>query len=110
MLEAGTWDSVQIGNSGDYNYGTVADHRNISGMNGDTYGDIERNAYSVSHYFKMGSKEIQVRSSGYARFADIEIDPDILDGSKTVDMTGILTMYQGSVQFTLIDLDGVEKK
>lgn len=110
MLEAGTWDSVQIGNSGDYNYGTVADHRNVSGINGSTYGDIERNAYSVSHYFKMGSHDIQVRSSGYARFADIALDPAVLDGSATVDMTGILTMYQGSIQFTLLDLDGVEKK
>ena len=110
MLEAGTWDSVQIGNSGDYNYGTVADHKNAKGMNGTIYGDIERNAYSVSHYFKMGTTDIQVRSSGYARFADLEIDSDILDGSKSVDMTGILTMYQGSIQFTLIDLDGVEKK
>ena len=109
MLEAGTWDSVNVGNSGDYHYGTVGDHRAVKGTNGDTYGDIERNAYSVSHYFKMGSTDIQVRSSGYARFADIEIDPDILSGNVTVDMTGILTMYQGSIQFTLIDLDGVTK-
>ena len=107
LLESGVWDEVKIGNSGDYSYGTVGDHRNSSGMNGNMYGDIERNAYSVSHYFKMGSTEVQLRSSGYARFADLPIDPAILDGTATVDVTGILTMYQGSVQFTLLDLDGV---
>ncbi len=109
MLEAGTWDSVNIGNSGDYSYGTVGDHRDVKSTNGDTYGDIERNAYSVSHYFKTGSTTIQVRSSGYSRFADIEIDSDVLSGAATIDVTGILTMYQGSIQFTLIDLDGVTK-
>lgn len=64
-------------------------------------------AYAVSQYFKMGSKEVQVRSSGYARFADTQIDPAILAGAQ-VNMKGILTIYQGSTQFTLIDLDGVE--
>lgn len=64
-------------------------------------------AYAVSQYFKMGSKEVQVRSSGYARFADTQIDPAILSGAQ-VNMKGILTIYQGSTQFTLIDLDGVE--
>ena len=64
-------------------------------------------AYSVSQYFLMGNKEVQVRSSGYSRFADTEIDPAILDGTATVDLKGILTVYQGGTQFTLIDLDGV---
>lgn len=68
-------------------------------------------AYSVSQYFKMDGKEVQVRSSGYARFADTQIDPAILSGSK-VNMKGILSIYTTSkgdnAQFTLIDLDGVE--
>ncbi|MGM9765846.1 MAG: DUF5689 domain-containing protein [Candidatus Cryptobacteroides sp.] len=64
-------------------------------------------AYSVSQYFLMDTKEVQVRSSGYSRFADTEIDPAVLDGSATVDMKGILTVYKGETQFTLIDLDGV---
>ena len=110
MLESGVWDSAQLGNSGDYNYGTVGDHRSVSGMNGSTYGDIERNAYSVSHYFKMGSTDIQVRSSGYARFADEQIPSALLDGTARADMRGILTMYQGGIQFTLIDLEGVSVK
>ncbi len=65
-------------------------------------------AYSVSQYFKMGGKDVQVRTSGYARFADTQIDADILAGAK-VNVKGILTVYNGAAQFTLIDLDGVEK-
>lgn len=64
-------------------------------------------AYSVSQYFYMGDKAVQVRSSGYCRFSDEKIDQDVLDGKATVDFTGILTDYQGDSQFTLIDLDGV---
>ena len=64
-------------------------------------------AYSVSHYFKMGGTEIQIRTSGYAKFADTQIDPAILDGSASVDVTGILTTYNDAIQFTLIDLNSV---
>lgn len=64
-------------------------------------------AYSVSQYFKFGSKTVQIRTSGYARFADTKIDSRILAGAK-INIKGILTIYQGSAQFTLIDLDGVE--
>jgi hypothetical protein len=66
-------------------------------------------AYSVSQYFKMGNTDVQVRSSGYARFADTEIPQEVLDGTATVTFTGILTEYKGAAQFTLIDLDGVTK-
>ena len=66
-------------------------------------------AYSVSQYFKMGSSDVQVRTSGYARFADTQIDPAILSGNAKVNMKGILSIYKGQAQFTLIDLkDGVE--
>lgn len=64
-------------------------------------------AYSVSQYFDMGSKQVQIRTSGYARFADTKIDAAILGGAK-INIKGILTIYQGNAQFTLIDLDGVE--
>lgn len=68
-------------------------------------------AYALSQYFKMGSTSVQVRSSGYARFADSEIDPDVLSGEATIDITGILTCYLSSgsyvIQFTLIDEGGV---
>ncbi len=98
-LDSGVWDFAKIGNSGDYNYGTVADHKE----------EFRRNAsaYSVSQYFKMpGGTEVQIRSSGYAKFSDTRLDQAILDGGK-IDVTGILTNYEGAAQFTLIDLDGV---
>lgn len=64
-------------------------------------------AYSVSQYFKKGKTDLQVRTSGYAKFADAKIDQRILDGA-TVNFEGILTYYNGNYQFVLIDLDGVQ--
>ncbi len=64
-------------------------------------------AYAVSQYFKMGNKDVQIRTSGYSRFADTQIDPEILNGKK-INVKGILTIYNNAAQFTLIDLDGVE--
>ncbi|MBR0174582.1 MAG: hypothetical protein IJQ22_03640 [Bacteroidales bacterium] len=55
----------------------------------------------VSHYFKMGSTDIQVRTSGYAKFADQELDSRITGGS-SVDITGIITIYDGSAQMSLV--------
>ena len=97
-LNAGNFDAVEAP------AGTVADYKNADG----TY-DIGSMAYSVSQYFKMGNTEVQVRSSGYARFADTELPREVLDGEATVTLTGILTDYKGAAQFTLIDLDGVAK-
>ena len=83
---------------------------------GTTVGQLRANdgigsmAYSVSQYFKMGGTDVQVRTSGYARFADTEIPQEVLDGTATVSFTGILTEYKGAAQFTLIDLDGVKKE
>ena len=64
-------------------------------------------AYTVSQYFTVGKTDLQVRTSGYAKFADTQIDPRILKGAK-VNLNGLLTYYNGNNQFTLIDLDGVE--
>ena len=64
-------------------------------------------AYTMSQYFSKGRTDLQVRTSGYAKFADTQIDPKILKGAK-VNLTGLLTYYNGNNQFTLIDLDGVE--
>ena len=107
-LYSGIWDSCKLGNANDQNYGIVGDHRVVAGDGSVTYPTIEKAAYSVSQYFKMGSKEIQIRTSGYSKFGDTEIDPAVLSGAKSIDVTGILTMYQGSIQFVLIDLDGVK--
>ena len=65
-------------------------------------------AVTTSQYFHIGSTGVQIRSSGYSRFCDTEIDPDILgtpnakDGA-LVDVTGILTIYNGDAQFTLVE-------
>ena len=61
----------------------------------------------MSQYFTLGKTDLQVRTSGYAKFADTQIDPKILKGAK-VNLTGLLTYYNGNNQFTLLDLDGVE--
>ena len=42
------------------------------------------------------------KTSGYAKFADEKIDSDIVNGTP-IDVTGILTIYSGSAQFTLVD-------
>lgn len=97
-LNSGVWDDIKIGNSGDYNYGTVAAPKNISIKSKD---EIERQAASVSQYFKMGSTELSIRSSGYGRFGDYKIPDDVLDGSRTIDVTGIVTLYQGGIQITV---------
>lgn len=71
---------------------------------------------TMSQYFSFGSVPVQIRTSGYAKFADAEIDPAVIgdpasktaDG-KAVDVTGLLTLYNGAAQFTLIDVDGVQR-
>lgn len=107
-LYSGIWDSCKLGNANDQNYGTVGDRKVVDSKTGEvSYPEIEKAAYSVSQYFKMGNTEIQIRTSGYCKFSDTEIDPDVLSGKATIDVTGILTMYQGSIQFVLLDLNGV---
>ena len=65
-------------------------------------------AVTTSHYFHLGSTAVQIRTSGYARFCDTRIDPAIIgdpnakDGA-LIDVTGILTIYNGAAQFTLVD-------
>ncbi|MCR4860781.1 MAG: hypothetical protein K5910_08980, partial [Bacteroidales bacterium] len=69
---------------------------------------------TMSQYFSFGSVPVQIRTSGYSKFADSEIDPSVIgdpesstaDGAP-VDVTGILSIYNGAAQFTLLDLDGV---
>ncbi len=97
-LEAGNFDEAELQDGSK----KVSDFRNEDG----SY-SIMPTAYSVSQYFYMGRSSVQVRSSGYARFSDEQIDADVLAGTKKVDFTGILTEYDGESQFTLIDLGGV---
>ena len=69
--------------------------------------------YTMNQYFIVGNTLLQVRSSGYAKFADTDLPGPVLDGSETVTFTGVLTLFINSdgpqLQFTLIDLDGVKK-
>ena len=94
-LDAGNFDAVEAAGT------TVGELRKTVG--------IGSSAYAASQYFTMGRTSVQVRSSGYARFADTEIPEEVLNGSATVTFTGILTEYKGEAQFTLIDLEGVTK-
>ncbi|MBQ9889091.1 MAG: hypothetical protein IJM41_07610 [Bacteroidales bacterium] len=105
-LEAGEWDTAVIG-SGDSMYGSIGSMR---GMDPDNlYPEIERAAYTVSQYFKMsGGTEVQIRTSGFCRFSDEKINSAVLSGDKSIDVTGILSNYQGSAQFTVIDIDGIK--
>ncbi len=98
-LEAGNFDNAELQDGSK----RVKDFKRPDG----SYA-IGTTAYSVSQYFKMGSKSVQVRSSGFARFSDVKIDADVVAGTKKIDFTGILTEYDGSSQFTLIDLNGVK--
>ena len=65
------------------------------------------NGYAVSQYFTLGSTTIQLRTSGFAKFADSKIPASVLNGSKSVSLTGILTLYQGNVQFIVNSLDDI---
>ena len=98
-LLAGDWDAVTVG-SGNDDFGPVSEYRD----------EMVRYATpaNVSQYFTMGEKEIQIRTSGYCRFADQEIDPGVLAGTRTIDATGVLTMYQGNIQFVLLDQTGIK--
>lgn len=106
-FDSGVWDSVQIGNSGDYNYGTVGEP-NDPGF-ATSKADIRAHAaaYSVSQYFKMGNTDIALRTSGFSKFGDGEIPQSVLDGTATVDITGVLTLYQGTIQLVVNSLDDI---
>ena len=113
LLTSGIWDDVKIGNANDQNYGTVGDYREkINPVNGKSYYGIERAPASVSQYFNTQKDRegtcVQIRTSGYCRFADTEIDPAVLNGEKTINVTGILTLYQGKVQITVNNITDIE--
>ncbi len=116
-LKSGAWDEAEVG-SGATRYGAIATttprSAGLTGKTLDSFAPYEDTTYKeimikfavanyVSHYFKVGSTDVQVRTSGYAKFADVELDPALRDGSKTADIIGILTIYSGAAQFTLVD-------
>ena len=107
-VAAGTWDEVEIGSGGTMfgTIGTAVTDEKYFGYKL-PYKDVilsHPSAQSVSQYFLYDGVEVQVRTSGYARFADVEIPADVRNGSKNLDLVGILTRYQGSAQFTILDV------
>ena len=115
-LYSGIWDECKVGSGNTYAEDeegktlTVGSYRGENGLydasiNG--FNGIERTAYSVSQYFKLGSTDIQIRTSGFCKFCDVEIDPDVLLGRVTIDVTGVLTLYQGSFQLVVNNIDDI---
>lgn len=99
-LNSGIWDKAHVGGGAD-NYGELSKPEIKSQLQSNA------NAYSVSQYFTGAGGTVQIRTSGYSKFADLQIAPEVLKGSKTITVTGILTMYQGGVQLILRDQDDV---
>ncbi|MBO4633898.1 MAG: OB-fold nucleic acid binding domain-containing protein [Bacteroidales bacterium] len=116
FLTGDKWDKAEVG-SGSTHYGTIATatprNAGLEGKTLDSFGmdaDLTfkeimikyASANYISHYFKVGSTNVQVRSSGFAKFCDEKIPANILGGAP-VDITGIFTIYDGKAQFTLVD-------
>lgn len=99
-LNSGIWDKAHVGGGAD-NFGELSKPEIKSQLRSNA------NAYSVSQYFTGAGGTVQIRTSGYSKFADLQIAPEVLKGSKTITVTGILTMYQGGVQLILRDQDDV---
>lgn len=58
------------------------------------------------HKFKIDGREVVVRTSGYAAFANVEVGMDL--GQKC-NLTGILTKFRDTYQLVLLGLEGVER-
>lgn len=102
-LQSGLWDDCKVGSGSNYTGQTLGD------LKGDgTYPSVEKAAYSISQYFTMGSTgEIQIRTSGFSKFCDKEIPAEVLSGQKTIDVTGVLTLYNGNIQIMVNDLSDI---
>ena len=102
-LLSGLWDECYVGSGSDYLLDDKGNKVSVGALKGNgTYPAIEKAAYSVSQYFNTsGGTEIQIRTSGYCKFADYEIPNEVLDGVRNIDITGVLSIYQGSFQFTV---------
>lgn len=103
------WENLQ---KGYFDKATIASDESYTVKKAREEGKIKSQACTVNQVFTMdegNSKNavpIAVRTSGYAKFADLEMDLKVGD---RVNLTGILTIYREDIQFTLIDINGVEK-
>lgn len=105
-LQSGIWDGCKIGSGSTYVTKEDGTNMTLGDLKGDgTYPSVEKAAYSISQYFKLGSTDIQIRTSGFSKFGDYEIPAEVLDGTATMDVTGVLTLYQGSYQVVVNSLD-----
>lgn len=102
----GNWDQCKVG-GGSVHLGTIAEPKFKE--------QLIKTAmpYAVSQYFVLdgmsGSDDsVQIRTSGFCKFADAEMDPDVFAGKSKINATGILSLYQGKIQLSLISLDDVE--
>ena len=107
-LLAGLWDKCNIGSGKDFVTDSQGNKIELGSMKGDgSYPNVSKDAYSVSQYFKMGNTDIQIRTSGYSKFSDREIPEEVRNGSKTIDVTGVINLYQGSIQLTVNDISDI---
>ena len=121
LIDRGAFDQAEVGSGATrFGVGSVCEtvRRVLSGTSSEgkldsfgtdadlTYKEVMKKyatANSVSQYFKIGATSVQIRTSGYSKFADEKLSDDIL-GGKTVDVYGILSIYSGSAQLTLVDV------
>ena len=114
-LDSGKWDQAEVGSGASrYGAGSILKTPNELGVGSNfstteaamTYKEIMKQhatASHVSHYFKLGGTDVQVRTSGYAKFSDEKLS-ETVPSSGTVSITGIITTYNGAAQLTLIDV------
>ena len=116
-IRSGAWDTAQVG-SGATRYGPITgtpaqylDKNSRALNNFGTYANVPykdimiafATANYVSHYFRIGKTDVQVRTSGYAKFSDEEIDERLRNNNASCEITGILSIYNGAAQLSLVD-------
>ena len=122
-VNSGVWDTAEVG-SGATRYGPITGSPSqyldkgskvLDSFGADMYSSYKyimvkyATANYVSHYFLLGRTDVQVRTSGYSKFADEKLDAAILGGSKA-DITGILSIYNGAAQLSLVDEPSISVK
>lgn len=114
-LSTGAWDEAEVG-SGATRYGSIlgTPDEYLDAVTAAKFGPDASLSYKeimlkyasanyISHYFKLGSTDVQVRTSGFAKFADLEIDPAIREEKKPVTLEGIITLYNDAAQISLVN-------
>lgn len=106
-LLRGDWDSCKVGSGNVYlQYNgkdamICCDSLKMDKNNKATYPGVARQALSVSQYFDFAGTQVQIRTSGFCKFSDLQIPENILDGSRKLNVTGVLSLYQGSIQLSV---------